>query len=71
MRVKRAAIRAVRTAAQAAAAVLLAVTLGTTIDFNVVGNSYLAAVVVGAHAGVISFLQNIAEDNTDIDIPKG
>lgn len=72
MQVKSAFIRAIRTAAQTAAAVLAAVTIfGTAIDLKVVGNLYYAAAVVGAHAGVISFLQNVAEDNTDVDVPKG
>lgn len=73
LNVKRAAIRAVRTAAQAAAGVLSGLALASMLglEIAVIGSVYLAAVLVGVNAGVISFLQNVAEDNTAIDVPKG
>jgi energy-converting hydrogenase Eha subunit A len=71
VKVKDSLIRAARTALQVFAATLAAVALGTTVNFNVVGNTYLAAAVLAAHAGVISLAQNLAEDNTDVDVPKG
>jgi lipoate-protein ligase A len=71
MKVKDAGIRALRTALQVFAATLGAVALGTAVDFKVGGSAYVAAGVLALHAGVIAFAQNLAEDNTDLEVPKG
>lgn len=68
-----AAKRAVRTAAQAAAAVLVGIPLASFVglELAVVGSAYLTAAFIGVNAGLISFLQNVGEDNSSVQVlPK-
>lgn len=70
--VKRAAIRAIRTAAQTLAGSLVALpTANSIIDVAQVREPLAVAAYVSTLAGVVSFLQNIAEDNSSLDVPKG
>lgn len=74
LKVKRALIRAVRTFCQVAAASILGIPAITAITGGAVVGLGMALAVVGVNAGLaglVSFLQNIAEDNTSVDIPKG
>lgn len=71
MNLKDALIRAARTVAQTAVGVLVGFPVMESIfDFKVIGSTYAAAAIIGIHAGVISFLQNVAEDNTALSVPK-
>lgn len=68
---KNALVRAVRTAAQALAAGLIALPIVTSLTQIV---SLKEAVIVACYqaglAGVVSFLQNAAEDHSSVNIPK-
>lgn len=78
MRVKDAAVRAVRTAIQGAAAAL-GVFYATVqadgvvdlVEIKAKGQPLAYGLFLAVVAGVISFAQNVAEDNTDVDVPKG
>lgn len=71
MQVKQAFVRAVRTAAQAMAGALTGLPVVEAVtDIKVVGAGYIVAAFIATNAGAIAFLQNIAEDNTSIHIPK-
>lgn len=65
-------VRAIRTGAQTLAALLLSVPVfNTLLDVQLaVRQVFAVAVANAALAAVIAFLQNVAEDNTDIDVPK-
>lgn len=71
MKFPNSAVRAIRTACQAAAAGLLALPVVTSLTEIV---SLKEALLVVAYqtglAGLVSFLQNIAEDKTSLSIPK-
>lgn len=73
MDIKAAAIRGVRTFCQSLAGLLLSVPVfATLLDVSVAVRQQLGVALANAALiGVISFLQNVAEDNTDIDVPKG
>lgn len=68
---KNALVRAVRTAAQALAAGLIALPVVTSVTQIV---SLKEALVVACYqaglAGVVAFLQNAAEDNSSLNVPK-
>lgn len=69
---KSAAIRALRTAAQTLAGALVGLpTVQNVLDIQEIGNPLAVALYVAVLAGVVSFLQNVAEDNTSLNIPKG
>jgi hypothetical protein len=70
MKVRDAAVRAVRTGLWSAAGLLLAVKVTGFADLALLGGAYLDAAVVGAHAAVVSFVVNFSEDNTDVNTPK-
>jgi hypothetical protein len=70
MKVRDAAVRAVRTGLWAAAGLLLATKVTGFADIALLGGAYADAAVIGAHAAVVSFLVNFGEDNTDINTPK-
>lgn len=68
---RNALVRALRTGAQAAAAVLGGIPVIETLsDIEVIGSAYLVAFVIGANAAIVSFLQNVAEDLGPYDLPK-
>lgn len=72
MNFKNAAVRAVRTFCQSLAGLLLSVPVfHTVMDVDLAVRQVL--VVALANAGLIAtiaFLQNVAEDNTAVDVPK-
>lgn len=70
MNVKDAGIRALRTALQAfvGAAVLTNITAVSDIKSEAARFGYAAA--AGAFAGIVSFAQNLAEDNTSVPTVK-
>lgn len=73
MKFKDAAIRGVRTFAQALAGLLLSVPVfQTLLEVEVaVRQQLLVALANAALIGVVSFLQNVGEDNTSVEVPKG
>jgi hypothetical protein len=73
MRVKDAFVRAVRTAAQAfvaASAIGVVSAFRDLADVKKAGVSLLLAAAFGVASGVVSFAQNIAEDNTAVPTVK-
>lgn len=71
MNVKDAAIRAVRTFFQTAIGAFLAtgVLANGTVDLEGLQVAAVAAGIAGVSA-VLTFLQNLLEDNTNVNIPK-
>lgn len=71
MKIKDALIRAARTAAQALAAALIGLSGPEVVtDIPAKVATILLALWVAFLAGVVAFLQNIAEDNTTLNLPK-
>lgn len=72
MNLKNAAIRGVRTFAQALAGLLLSFPVfATLLEVEVAVRQQLGVALANAALiGVISFLQNVGEDNTSVEVPK-
>lgn len=72
MNLKDAAIRGVRTFAQALAGLLLSVPVfNTLLEVEVaVRQQFGVALANAALIAIISFLQNVGEDNTAVNVPK-
>lgn len=75
MKWKAAVTRAIRTTIQAAGAAVLAFYLtvqsdGTFVNIKVHGAVLAFGLFLALVAGVLSLLQNLAEDNSDADVPK-
>ena len=64
---KDAAVRALRTFVQTAIATFLAsgVLIGPQVDLDLLGSAAIAAGIAGVSA-VLSFVQNLLEDNTEV-----
>lgn len=72
LNVKDAGIRAVRTFFQTFAAGLIGLPIASAIsEIKVVGGAFLLVLYSSILAAGISFAQNVAEDNTALDVPKG
>ena len=71
MQVRDAFIRACRTAAQTfVGAVVLVAPIASVTDVKRVGVSIAFAAITALAAGIVAFVQNIAEDNTSFQLPK-
>lgn len=68
---KNALVRGIRTAAQALAAGLLALPIVTSlVEIVSLREAFTVALYQAGLAGIVSFLQNAAEDNSSLNIPK-
>jgi len=71
MNLKGAAIRAVRTFAQTFAGALIAFPIAASLsDIRAVAEPVILALYTAGLAAVVSFLQNVVEDSTPLEIPK-
>lgn len=71
LNLKGAAIRALRTFFQSLAGALVAFPVAEAVsDLKAVGGPLILALWTALLAGVLSFLQNVIEDSTPINIPK-
>jgi hypothetical protein len=70
MNIKNALVRGVRTAAQTLAAGLSTLGIVNATDLQLAGDKVWVMIVTAGVAGAISFLQNLAEDNSSLSIPK-
>lgn len=70
--IRRSAVRALRTTIQTFVASLLAFPVAQSVtDILVAGELWLVSLYVAVFAGLVSFLQNVAEGLTGEPIPKG
>jgi hypothetical protein len=70
MNIKDAALRAVRTALQAFVGAAVLTNISQVADIKSEATRFAYAAAAGAFAGIVSFAQNLAEDNTSIPAVK-